>query len=125
MPQSSRAVSLPDSEPEPDLAAVRGSHGRSRDHHPSTAEATLVIEVSDSAVRVDRVGKATIYARAGLPVYRIVNMADKIIEVYACPSGRTNTPACRRRDACPVGTAVPVLLDRQTVGTVPVADLVG
>lgn len=68
------------SEPEPDLAiAVRGP-GAARG---KAAKALLVIEVSgSSSLRRDRVVKARIYARAGIPEYWIVNLDERLVEVH-------------------------------------------
>lgn len=73
----------PDSEPEPDVAAVAGSFRDYKDHHPSTA--LLVVEVADTTLAFDRKVKAPIYARAGIPEYWIANVADGILEVYREP----------------------------------------
>lgn len=80
--------------------------------------------MSDSSLRADRVGKARIYARAGIPVYWVVNVVDKVVEVYTQPSGPCDAPAYAKRDEYPGGTAVPVVLDGTTVGTIAVADVV-
>jgi Uma2 family endonuclease len=119
------AITLPTgSEPEPDVALVRGETSY-RDHHPGPAEVGLLIEVSDSSLLIDRHDKGRIYAQNGIPVYWVVNVVDKVIEVYTLPSGPAETPAYARRDDYPVGAAVPVVLDGTTVGTIPVADVMG
>lgn len=72
-----------DSEPEPDIAVVRG---KARDYlkaHPTTAE--LVVEVADSSLQFDRGKKAASYARAGTPEYWILNVPDRMLEVYRDP----------------------------------------
>ena len=80
------AVTLSDSEPEPDLAIVRrGTNYRLQ--HPAPADIALVIEVSDSSLDGDRADKCRIYARAGVPIYWIVNLVDEQIEVYSSPVG--------------------------------------
>lgn len=119
-----RAVTLPDSEPEPDYAVVRGPRGRYRSGHPKPAEIGLLIEFSDSSLRIDRVGKARVYARAGIVVYWVVNIPDRQVEVFSGPSGPTEAPAYTRHDVHPAGSAVPVVLDGVTVGTVAVADII-
>lgn len=116
-----RAITLSDSEPEPDYAIVRGPRTRYRDSHPGPADVGLVVEFSASSLRVDRVGKARIYARAGLPVYWIVNVTDKVIEVYTQPTGSGESAAYTKRNDFPVGTAVPVALDGNAVGAITVA----
>ena len=72
-----------DSEPEPDLAVVRASDAASPSRHPGTA--LLVIEVAGDSLRFDRGTKAALYARAGIPEYWIVNLAETSIEVHRDP----------------------------------------
>jgi Uma2 family endonuclease len=74
-----------DSMPEPDLAIVTA--GRHMHAHPDRA--FLIIEVADSSLRLDRQEKAEIYARAGVPEYWVVNVAERIIERHAEPAGGT------------------------------------
>ncbi|HVC33176.1 MAG TPA: Uma2 family endonuclease [Chloroflexota bacterium] len=73
----------PDSEPEPDVAVVRGHWRQFRTAHPSSA--LLVVEISDSSLDVDRHRRGRIYARAGIPEYWIVNLIDRVVEVYRDP----------------------------------------
>ena len=73
----------PYSEPEPDIAVVEGAPRRYREAHPSTA--VLVVEVADASLAFDRTRKATLYARAGIPDYWIVNLIDHVLEVYRQP----------------------------------------
>lgn len=72
------------SEPEPDLAVVRGSPRDYRDAHPTTA--ILVVEVSDTTLELDRLQKASLYARAGIPEYWILNLPERVLEVYRNPA---------------------------------------
>lgn len=113
------------SEPEPDFALVRGDENTYRNRHPGPADIGLVIEVADSSLFIDRHDKGSIYARAKLPVYWVVNVVDKVIEVYSQPSGDGETAAYSQRDNFAVGASVPVVLDGQTVGTIAVADVMG
>jgi Uma2 family endonuclease len=73
----------PDSEPEPDLAVVRLEDAHSREHHPRTA--LLVVEVAGDSLPLDRQAKAALYARAEIPEYWIVNLADSTVEVHRDP----------------------------------------
>jgi len=78
------SLTTADSEPEPDLTIVRG---RARDYvrrHPEAADVAMVIEVADASLLRDR-AKARLYARAGMPMYWIVNLVDKQIEVHCQP----------------------------------------
>jgi len=69
-----------ESEPEPDLAVVAGARRDYRDAHPTTA--ALVVEVAESSLDADRAHKGSLYARAGLPEYWIINLVDHVVEVY-------------------------------------------
>jgi Uma2 family endonuclease len=71
-----------DSLPEPDVAVVAGS-ARDYPDHPSTA--LLVIEVADSTLRMDRQRKGPLYAGSGIAEYWIVNLVDRVVEVYREP----------------------------------------
>jgi Uma2 family endonuclease len=80
---------VPLSEPEPDAAIVFGSKDDYRDHHPSSDDVACVIEVADSSLRRDRTLKLRIYAGAKVPRYVIINLVDRVVEIYAQPkSGR-------------------------------------
>jgi Uma2 family endonuclease len=73
------------SEPEPDLAVVPGSPRDYVHHHPSTA--LLIVEVADSSLDYDRSRKARVYARNGVPDYWIINLRDRVLEIYRQPDG--------------------------------------
>ena len=71
------------SEPEPDFAVVRAEDAAPADHHPTSA--FLVVEVSDSSLRVDRVVKTRIYSSANIPEYWIVDVTRRGVEIYRDP----------------------------------------
>src|SRR3989442_13436405 len=84
-------VSLDDeSAPEPDIAVVRGSHADYRHAHP--ARPALIIEVAESSLRFDRIEKGSLYARAGIVDYWIVNLVDRILEAYRDPGADVTAP---------------------------------
>jgi Uma2 family endonuclease len=87
----SGAVTTDDSEPEPDSLIVRGNIRRFIDRHPSASDTAVLAEVSEASLKQDR-EKKRIYARAGFPVYWIVNIPDRQIEVYTQPSGPAENP---------------------------------
>jgi Uma2 family endonuclease len=77
-------VTCRDSEPEPDLAVVRGGKRDYRQEHPHTAE--LVIEVCVSSHDYDR-SKLRAYAGAGVKEVWLVLAPEKQIEVHRQPMG--------------------------------------
>ena len=46
----------------------------------------LLIEVSDSTLIMDREGKLPIYARGGIAEVWIVNLPERVVEVYSSPT---------------------------------------
>jgi Uma2 family endonuclease len=78
------AIALDDaSEPEPDVAVVPRDPGMYRDAHPSAPR--LVVEVAESSYRIDRNYKSSLYARAAVPEYWIVDVVNDRIEVHRAP----------------------------------------
>lgn len=85
-------VTTEDSEPEPDIAVIRGAPRDYLECHPGPDETALVIEVSDTTPRRDRGLKKRIYARAGIQAYWIINLPENRIEVYTEPTGKADEP---------------------------------
>lgn len=69
--------------PQPDVAVVDGRPWDYTVRPPSKAH--LLVEVSRSSLTMDRLTKAPIYARAGVPCYWIVNLRNRCVEVYREP----------------------------------------
>jgi Uma2 family endonuclease len=83
--RSQGPIALDDqSEPEPDVAVVPGSLRDYSREHP--ARPVLVVEVSESSLSLDRDHKGSLYARAHLDDYWIVNLVDRVLEVYRQPA---------------------------------------
>jgi Uma2 family endonuclease len=117
------AVSLGESEPEPDGAVVRGDDTSYDTRLPTASDFGIVIEVSDSTLAFDRRDKGRIYARAGIPVYWIINVAERQIEVYSDPDPAANPPVYRTRTDYLPGAAAPITLGGVVAGTIAVNDL--
>ena len=84
--RAQQAVTLPPfSEPEPDGAIVVGDKDRYLRRRPQAADVLCVIEVADSSLARDRSTKLRIYADSGVPVYVIINLQDRVIELYRSP----------------------------------------
>jgi Uma2 family endonuclease len=74
----------PGSEPEPDLAVVSGAALDYFGGHPERA--ALLVEVADTTLSFARRWKSSLYARGGIPEYWIVNLPDRLLEVYRDPA---------------------------------------
>lgn len=111
-------------EPEPDIAVVVGSRADYPRDHPTTA--VLIVEVSDSTLSSDRRRKGSLYARAGIQDYWIVNLVDRQLEVYRSPVPAARTPYGHRyswrNDLTPPATVSPLVLPQAAI---PVAELLG
>ena len=110
------------SQPEPDIAVVLAPVKRYSKQHPMLKDIGMLVEVADSSLLQDRRDKAPIYAGARIPWYWIVNVADKIVEVYSDPKGGAS-PEYRKREDCQIGEKVPVVLNGKTGGHIDVAKL--
>jgi Uma2 family endonuclease len=117
------ALTLDDSEPEPDIAVVRGSLRTYVDRHPGPDETALVIEAADSSLAHDRVAKGRLFARAGIAIYWVVNLVDSRIEVFSDPSGPDSNPQYRQQKFYHRGELVPLVMEGKEVAAVPVDDL--
>jgi Uma2 family endonuclease len=116
-------VRIPESsEPEPDLAVVRGASLDYQVRHPEPAEVALVVEVAESSLKRDRDIMGHIYAAAGIPVYWIVNLKgrSRLIEVYSRP---TRTRGYRGREDYRPGQDVPLRIEGKEVGRIAIADM--
>jgi len=71
------------SEPEPDISVV--PLGDYRTQHPTTA--LLIIEVALSSMRKDRQLKRSIYARAAIPEFWLIDVKGGTLEVFREPGG--------------------------------------
>lgn len=76
---------LGDSEPAPDISIVPGNPEDYQHALPTTA--LLIIEVADTSLEHDRATKLALYARHQIPEYWIVNLRERVVEVYREPQG--------------------------------------
>jgi Uma2 family endonuclease len=106
---------------EPEAAVLKADLEFDASRDAAAADCCLVVEASDASLARDRTEKLEGYARAGIPVYWIVNLADGRVEVHANPdpaAGRYLDHATYRP-----GDAVPVVVDGRDAGRVDAAVL--
>lgn len=78
------------SELEPDILVVVGTRVQYQNTHPTNAQ--LIVEVSDTTLSFDRRRKGSLYARAGVADYWIINLQDRQVEVYRDPVSDPTQP---------------------------------
>ncbi len=115
-------ITLADSEPEPDVVVVRGNTRDYLDRHPGAADIALIIEVADSTLDRDRTSKQRLYARAGIPIYWIINLPEKQIEVYTEPVVTSESIYQHRQDY-QLSDEVPVAIAGQIISRLSVLEL--
>lgn len=71
------------SHPEPDVAVIAGDDDDYVDEHPHTA--ALILEVSAATLRFDQNKKASLYAKAGIADFWILNLSARQLEVFRQP----------------------------------------
>jgi Uma2 family endonuclease len=115
-------ISTEDSEPEPDISVVKGKREDYANQPPADAVA-LVIEVSDATLQQDRMLKLRLYARAGIPVYWIINLPDRQLEVYSDPGEVEDRATYRQSVIYQVDDTIPVVIRGQEIARLKVSDL--
>ena len=90
------------SEPEPDVVLARPHEDGYTTRHPGAADVFLLIEIANTSMRIDRVHKLALYARAKIPEYWVVVVPERVIETYRDPaSGRyRETRTARPGETC-------------------------
>jgi Uma2 family endonuclease len=116
------AIRLSSSEPEPDIAVVMGPAGRYDSQHPHPNEIAVVIEVSDTTLQYDRTLKLRGYSQAQIPVYWIVNLEERQVEVHSNPTTGAN-PGYAVTTVYRPGDQIPFVVRGTQTGTVAVVDL--
>ena len=111
------------SEPEPDVAVVRGRRLDYFDVSPKARAISLVVEVSDTTLTHDRTVKKRVYAAAGIPVYWIVNLIDQQIEIYTRPTGAVDEPDYANCEITSRPASVALIIDGREVGRLSVEKL--
>ena len=118
-------VTTPDSEPEPDIAVVRGDRSQflAQGRKPGPEDTELLIEVAESSLAFDRTTKLGIYARAGIREYWIVDVINQRVAVYTGPTGPGSAPTYQHRTDFVPGQEIPVMLDGREAIRGKVAEL--
>jgi Uma2 family endonuclease len=109
----------PDSKPEPDQAVVRGSARDYARRTPGGDDVGLVVEVADTSLKDDR-AMAFVYGAAGIPVYWIIDVKARQVEVH---TPRRRGGGYGKPRVFKAGQSVPIVLDGVEVGRIAVTDI--
>ncbi len=117
--RSQEPITLAASEPEPDVAIIRGQLDDYLQRHPGPQDVALVVEVADVSLRRDRTTKKRLYAEAKIPFYWIVNLVEHHVEAYAGPSGPSETPDYNTRRDYRSTDILSITLEGQALAALP------
>ncbi|CAN5894146.1 Uma2 family endonuclease [soil metagenome] len=112
-----------DSEPEPDVQVIRGRPRDSLGRRRTQADAALVIEVSDTSYAFDRYQKSKIYAAARVPVYWILDLNRRRLEVHTDPISEGAEAIFRAFQIYLESEEAPLILDGREVARFALKDI--
>ena len=75
-----------DSDPEPDVAALKQSLDQYIDVDPTPADTLLVVEAANTSLCADLTIKQAMYARSGIPEYWVVDIPNRLLHVFREPT---------------------------------------
>jgi Uma2 family endonuclease len=78
----------PRSEPQPDISLLRPREDGYQGSLPTANDILLLIEVAETTLQYDRTVKLPLYARHGVREVWIVNLPERMLEIYREPQGR-------------------------------------
>jgi Uma2 family endonuclease len=114
-------IALPNSEPQPDIAIIRGAPEDYLEHHPGSGDVAILIEVVDSSLEYDRHTKGFLYFRHAVPEYWIINVVDRVLEIYRREIGRQEFTLAEVLDR---SKTLPLILDGKNRGELRVSELI-
>jgi Uma2 family endonuclease len=112
-----------DGEPEPDAGVFRGTIRDFTGRRRTPADAALLAEVSETSYDYDRYAKWVTYAAARVPVYWILDLNRRQLEVHTEPRGEGEAAAYGRTQIFGPDDEVPLILDGHEVGRFPVREI--
>src|SRR5262245_56256199 len=112
-----------DGEPEPDATILRGSPRDYAGRHRTPADAVLLVEVSQTSYDYDRSTKWITYAAARVPVYWILDLNRRRLEVHTEPTGQGEDASYARTQIYGPDDEVPLILDGREVARFPVREI--
>lgn len=107
------------SKPEPDLMVVRGDVEDYDARDVTWSDIAIVVEIAESSLAADRTTMGRIYGAGKIPVYWIVNLINRRVEVFRDPSSEGHADW----QMFGAGDELPVVIDGTEVGRIAVSDI--
>ncbi|HEU5116284.1 MAG TPA: Uma2 family endonuclease [Isosphaeraceae bacterium] len=109
--------------PEPDIAIVRGYLRDNTRRTPDIKQMPILIEVSDSSYDLDRSWKWRRYAASKVPVYGILDLNNRRLEVFTNPTGKGRRAQYELVTTYQKDDEAPIILDGNEIGRLRVKDV--
>ena len=109
--------------PEPDVAVARGSYLNYQTRRPGPSDIDLVIEVTETSQDTDRGRKYRGYAASKLPVYWIVDLVNRVVEVHSKPTGSGDEACYDAVEVFDETREIALVLGGQEYGRIAVRDI--
>jgi len=109
--------------PLPDLSVIRGRPDDYPKRPPTSADVALIVELADSSLAKDLGANLRDYAAARVPVYWVVNLRARRVEVYTDPVAGGEAPGYATFRHFRPGEVVPLVLDGAEIARIPVVDI--
>src|SRR5262249_35568479 len=112
-----------DGEPEPDVTVLRGNPRDYAGRQHTPADAALLIEVAQTSYDYDRYDNWVTYAAARVPVYWILDLNHRRLEVHTEPTGEGEAAVYARTEFYGPDDEVPLILDGREIARFPVREV--
>jgi Uma2 family endonuclease len=109
--------------PLPDAVVLRGPDTTYGTRWAGALDVAILIEIADTSYARDSGAKLRRYAGFRIPVYWIVDLNRRLVEVRTLPFGKGKQAGYARCDVYQESDHVPVVLDGQEVGRIAVVRL--
>lgn len=122
----STVVLDPTNAPLPDFAVVRGANPldfAAPERYPGPGDVGLLIEVAVTRLHDDLTTALELYARAGIPVYWVVDVPGRRILIHTEPRVVDGKGEYARVETFRPGQSLPLVLDGQEVALIPFDEL--
>jgi Uma2 family endonuclease len=106
-----------------DVVVLQGPSATYRTRLARAGDVALLVEIADTSYAKDSGPKLRRYATFRIPVYWIVDLNRRLVEVRTQPIGKGKQAGYARCEVYQEGDQVPVVLDGQEVGRIVVSEL--
>lgn len=116
-------IEVLNSVPEPDAMVVRGGPRDIRGRGRTPAVTALAVEVADTSYALDRTRKSKLYAAAGIPVFWLLDLNRRRLEIFSNPTGQGDQARYDKVETFEESDEAPLVLDGQEAARFRVSEI--